>query len=292
MATVSGDTVQLGDLFSNTGNAASAVVDQAPEPGAEKTYDVHQLAAIARAHGLFWQAQSWSEKVVVKRQGRLIDTDEIRATIGTALEAEGLEGKWELMFSRGLPTLHVAADQTALPQVANLQWRKRTGHFSAVITVGPEDPGEARLTVSGRVHRLIEVPTITRRIKTGEIIQADDIKWLDLRGRLVNRNVITDADQLVGMTPQRFLSPGRPVRVGDVRKPRIVKKGSIVTMVVTTPNMVLTSKGRALDHGTRGDTIRISNLKSKTIVEAEVTGPNAVRIFTTTNLPSINTARR
>lgn len=292
LASVSGDAVQLGDLFSNTGAAGRTVVDQAPEPGAEKVYDVHQLAAFARAHGLVWQAQSWSERVVVKRQGRLIDTDEIRAAVGTALEAEGLEGKWELVFSRRLPTLHVAADQTALPRVASLQWRKRSGHFSAVIAVGGQDRGERRLTVSGRVHRLVEIPTISRRLKTGEIIQPGDIKWLNLRARQVNRNIITDADQLIGRTPQRFLAPGRPVRGGDVRRPRIVKKGSVVTMVVTTPNMVLTSKGRALDHGTRGDTIRIRNLKSKTIVEAEITGPNAVRILTTTNLPSVNTARR
>jgi len=289
---VSGSGVKLGDLFSNAGAGAPTIVDRAPEPGAEKVYDVYQLAAIARAHGLVWQAQSWSERVVIKRQGRLIERDEIRAAIGVALEAEGLEGKWELVFSGGLHTLHVAANQPALPRVLSLQWRKQSGHFSAILTVGDQNSDERRLTVTGRVHKLVEIPTVNRRVKSGDIIEPGDIKWLNLRAGRINRNIITDADQLIGMTPQRFLAKGRPVRAGDVRKPRFVQKGSIVTMVITTPHMELTSKGRALDHGTRGDTIRIRNLKSKTIVEAEITGPNAVRIFTPTNLPSINTARR
>ena len=113
-----------------------------------------------------------------------------------------------------------------------------------------------------------------------------------MRADRITRNVITDTESLIGMTPKRFAAAGKIMRHGDVRRPRMVQKGSIVTMVLTTPHMVLTSKGRAMEQGARGDTIKIMNLKSKTMIEAEIAGANSVRVTTISNLPAIGAARR
>ncbi|MDX1486396.1 MAG: flagellar basal body P-ring formation chaperone FlgA, partial [Alphaproteobacteria bacterium] len=133
---------------------------------------------------------------------------------------------------------------------------------------------------------------LNRRIKAGDIIRRHDIHWVTMRRSQVNRNVIVDGDQLIGMTPKRFVPAGRKVRMGDIRHPRLIKKGAIVTMVLSTPKMVLTSKGRALEHGARGETIKVMNLKSKTVIEAEITGPNSVRINAEMSPSVISTARR
>ncbi len=290
--TVPENVVRLGDLFTNTGAKAGNSVDRAPRPGSEAVYDVHRLAAIARAHGLVWRAQSWSERVIVKRPGQTINADEIRAAINAALEVKGLSGKWQLVLSNRRPRLSVPLDQPAIPNVVSLQFRERTGQFIAVVTGGTDTAGQSRLTISGRIHRLLDVPTLNRRMNTGDIIRRSDIRWVTMRADHINRNVITDAESLIGMTPKRIAAAGKIMRNGDVRRPRMVKKGSIVTMVLTTPHMVLTSKGRAMEHGARGDTIKIVNLKSKATIEAEITGANSVRVTTISNLPTISAARR
>ncbi len=290
--TVSESVVRLGDLFTNTGAKAGNSVDRAPHPGSETVYDVHRLAAVARAHGLVWQAQSWSERVVVKRPGQTINADEIRAAINAALEIKGLSGKWRLVLSNRQPRLSVPLGQPAIANVASLQFRERTGRFVAVVTGGADTAGQPRLTVSGRVHRLLDIPTLNRRLKAGDIIGPSDIRWVTMRADRINRNVITDAESLIGMTPKRIAAAGEILRNGDMRRPRMVKKGRIVTMVLTTPHMVLTSKGRAMEHGARGDTIKIMNLKSKAMIEAEITGTNSVRITTIFSLPTISTARK
>lgn len=291
-ATVSDGVVRLGDLFTNTGAKAGSTVDSAPQPGSEMVYDVHRLAAIARAHGLVWQAQSWSERVVVKRPGHTINGDEIRAAINTALEARGLSGKWRLALTNRQPRLSVPLDQPAIARVASLRFRARTGRFVAVVTNGADNDSRPRLTVSGRVIRLREVPTLNRRVKSGDIIRRGDIKWVTMRADHLSRNVITDAESLIGMTPKRVAAVGKTMGNGDVRRPRMVKKGSIVTMILNTPHMVLTSKGRAMEHGARGDTIRVMNLKSKAMIEAEISGANSVRITTNSGLPTVSAARR
>ncbi len=292
LVTVSGDVIRLGNLFTNTGAKAQNSVDPAPNPGTEKIFNVHRLAAIARAHGLLWQAQSWSERVVVKRPGQTIKTDAIEAAINTALEANGLTGKWRLVLSNRRPKLSVPLGQPAIPYVENLQFRERTGQFTAVVTDGSGGASQTRLNLSGRIHRLAEVPTLNRRLKPGEIIRRNDIKWVTMRADRINRNVIADVEDLIGMTPKRTAAAGKILRNGDLRRPRMVKKGAIVSIILTTPHMVLTSKGRAMEHGARGDTISIMNLKSKARIEAEITGTNAVRVITVSYLPTNSVARR
>jgi len=81
------------------------------------------------------------------------------------------------------------------------------------------------------------------------------------------------------------LRAGQPIRNGDVRAPVVVAKGSLVTMILKTRNMILTSKGRAIENGAIGDTVKIMNTRSKTVIEAVVAGANRVTVNSTVILP-------
>ena len=58
----------------------------------------------------------------------------------------------------------------------------------------------------------------------------------------------------------------------------MVAKGSIVSLVYRTSNMVLTAGGRALENGAMGSVIRVLNRKSKVVVEARVDGGNVLSV--------------
>ena len=74
------------------------------------------------------------------------------------------------------------------------------------------------------------------------------------------------------------MQPGRAIRSTDVRRPVLVEKGSLVTMSLDRPGMSLSARGKALDNGSEGDTVRIANAQSSNIVEARVTGPGRVTV--------------
>lgn len=101
------------------------------------------------------------------------------------------------------------------------------------------------------------------------------MRWADQ----VNRNILTDANRLIGQEVRRGTNAGQPVRSSDLRAPLIVSKGSLVTMVLQTPKMQLTSKGRAMDDAAMGEVVRIMNTQSKTVVEATVVGTNTVQVM-------------
>ena len=64
----------------------------------------------------------------------------------------------------------------------------------------------------------------------------------------------------------------------------MVAKGSLVTIFLQAPKMVLTAQGKALENGSDGDVIRISNTQSKNIVEAEIIGHGKVAVRATAQL--------
>jgi flagella basal body P-ring formation protein FlgA len=110
------------------------------------------------------------------------------------------------------------------------------------------------------------------------VIGANDIIWLDVPAEHVDRNTITDANDLIGKSPKHGLAAGTQIRVSDVERPVLVAKGALITMTVTAPNMTLTATGRAVDEGGKGDLIQVQNIQSSKTVVAMVVGHNSVAI--------------
>jgi flagella basal body P-ring formation protein FlgA len=90
--------------------------------------------------------------------------------------------------------------------------------------------------------------------------------------------VILEPEDLAGFSPKRTLRAGTPIRVAEVQPPVVVSKGALVTLVLDTPSMTLTARGRALEDGGDGDTIRVTNAQSRTTVQGVVTGAGKVAV--------------
>jgi flagella basal body P-ring formation protein FlgA len=273
------DTVRLGDLFTGPVPRPDRVVARAPAPGERLTLDARWLAATAKAAGVAWQPLSASDSVVVDRQGRYVDSTEILAALTDALAARGMEGTVELDLSGGLQPVVVAADSTALVTVVDATFDARSGRFSAILGL-PVEGREKTLRVSGRAHRTVEVPVLTRNLRRDEVIGADDVDWRSMRVAALSAGVVTEPGGLVGQAAQRALRAGEPVRARDLAEPSLVEKGQMVTMVLETPLMTLTAKGRALEDGPLGASVRIQNLRSNKTILGRVTADRQVSIDT------------
>lgn len=269
--------VRLGDLFPEAGDKADVAVGYAPAPGSRIVYDVNSLAAIARANGVPWQARSWFDRVIVERPAITIGDAEIMTAVRAELAKHKLDPKAEVeLTTRGL-SLQIPADAPAKVEVQNFTLDERTGQFNGRI-VAPGADGAPSLPISGRIYHTIQVPTLNRRVAAGETVSRDDVQWQTVRADTIARNVILDADKIVGMEAKRPLQAALPLHLGDVREPIVITKGSLVTLVVQSPTMMLTSKGRAMENGSKGDSIRVQNTQSKIVIEGEVVSPGTVRV--------------
>ena len=276
--TVSGGLVRLGDLFVPAGDKAEAAVAYAPAPGKRAIFDARWLYRVARAYGLNWRPLSIHEKAVVARESIVIGRREIADHILAALVDKGVDADMRVELSNRMLRIHVPGDSTATVAVEDVAYDARTRRFIAIVAAPADDPAARRIRVTGRVHRVIDVPVLTRRVLAGEVIRKRDVKWIAMRGDRLQRDTIQDSGALIGKSPRRGLRAGVPVRVSDVRLPVLVPRRSLVTIMYRVRSMTLTAQGRALEDGGAGDTVRVANTQSNTVVQAVVTGANRVSV--------------
>jgi len=282
---VNSNVIRLGDLFANIGELANARVAYAPAPGRRAVFDARWLYYVARRHGLKWRPMTLQDQAVVERDSIAIERSEIKDHILAALVERGVDARRnEIQLGNRNFRLHVAADEAPTVGVDDVVYDPRTRRFSAVIAAPANDSSAPRVHVTGRVHRVAEVPVLARRILRGDVIGPADIEWVRFRSGRLPRDTILDAEDLLGRTPVRGMRAGAPVRTAEVRWPILVPKGSLVTMMLKVRNMTLTAQGNSMQDGARGDVIRISNADSSTIVEAVVTGPGWAEVKPTGHL--------
>ncbi|MBT3305161.1 MAG: flagellar basal body P-ring formation protein FlgA [Alphaproteobacteria bacterium] len=172
--------------------------------------------------------------------------------------------------------LYVPSDALGTVGVEDAAYEPRTGRFTAIVMAPANDPRAVRHRITGRLHKMTEVPVLNRRMLSKEVITKRDIKWLRVRSDRLRRNVVVNADNLIGMATKRGLRPETPVQSSSIQRPVLVAKGSLVTIYLNVPKMSLTAQGKALENGSDGDTVQITNVRSKKIIEAVVTGMNRV----------------
>jgi len=278
---VEGDRILLGDVFDGIADGAGVAVAQSPAPGKRIVLEADFLARIAQTHRINWRPQSRLDRVMVSRAGTEIGMEAVRTAVAAAIHdsaAGRARGRIEVDLDLRAVDLTVASASAATVGVESLSVDPGTGRFTATVVAPARGPVQARQQVAGRAITLIDLPVPTRRVTPGEVISIRDIDWIQVRDERNLGDVLTDAEALIGQTPRRTLAAGQPVRSRDVAAPITVGKNSSVSMVFETQNMTLIARGRALQDGAVGDTIRVLNTQSNRTIDAVVAAPGLVRI--------------
>lgn len=273
------NTVRLGDIFDDAGRHADRVVLQAPAPGKRITLNVQWLYHAARSYGVKWKPLSTLDQIVLERSSTLISTEQIReALIGAVRRELGKSDRFEIELDNRLVQMNIAGEEIPTIDIERIQLDAHSRRFSATLIGGQGRTRANRISVTGRFHRLVEIPVLVRRMRSGETIGAKDIRQVTVRADKIDMNALHDRDDLLGMSPMRTLSADRPVKRSEIRMPVLVPKGSIVTMIFRTNRMILTAQGKAMQDGSKGDTIRILNAKTHKIIDGTVVNSGTVTV--------------
>lgn len=276
--TVSAPVVRLGDLFADAGKEAAVEVAAAPGPGQRTVFDARWLAAIAQEHHLGWAPGSDYDEVVVERASRAIGADAIAGKLLAEIGATRPIEHATVQLDNGGLRLVVPAEADESIAIDGLTVDPQSGRLSAYVSAPAEDATAPRVRVTGRLVLQTELPVLNRAMAAGETITAADISHRLVRREAIGADAVTDDAALVGKTPRRSLRADEIVRVGDVQVPIIVHKNDLVTILLDTPTLHLSAQAKALDDGTMGAAIRVSNTSSNRVVDAIVRGPNTVSV--------------
>lgn len=273
-----GDTIHIGDLFSDAGAHAGDPVAPAPAPGTRVTYNAAWLGAIAREHHINWTPSSDFDQASVERATRIIDADTVAQRILQEIAPSAQSGDASVQLDNPGLRFIVPAEASDAMAVDGLTVDPRSGRFSAFVTAPPNAANAQRQRVSGRVSYQLVVAVPSHGMAIGDVFGANDLTEIKLPRDRISPDAVTSAQALIGKAARRILSTNEIVRAGDIADPVVVHKGDLVTIKLASSRMELTAQGKALDDGAMGASIRILNTQSNRTIEAAVAGPNQVAI--------------
>jgi flagella basal body P-ring formation protein FlgA len=139
--------------------------------------------------------------------------------------------------------------------------------FALVLTFGDD---EVRLWATADIRVRLPVLVAARDLPRGHVLAASDLRQvrreLDERARMA----VGEPTQALGRRLKRPLRAHEAVLPSDLERVRIVAPGAVVTLVATRHGLTVTARGRVLEGGSSGDTVRAENLASGRKVHARV----------------------
>jgi flagella basal body P-ring formation protein FlgA len=277
MTTLHGPVVRLSDLFDDAGAGANRVLGPGPGAGGRIVVEAAQLGAIARQFGVDWRPASSADRAVLDRPGRPLRREDALDAVKSALVGAGASNDCDVELPGFSPPL-VPYEADPQPVVSDLDYDTGTGRFSAVLSVSGAGMEPIHMRLAGRVDDTIDLPVATTRLPAGSVLRAEDVHIARVHTSLVHAEVLRRIGDAVGMQLRRQITAGHPLAVGDVARPSLVQKGASVMMLLDSPGIALTAQGQALESGAIGERIQVLNPASRAVVEAEVIGPDRVRV--------------
>jgi flagella basal body P-ring formation protein FlgA len=173
------------------------------------------------------------------------------------------------------PRLQLAAcEQPLSPFIPNGQ--RRLGN----VTIGIRCDGARPWTlyVPVRIVSSVNIMTAARSLPRGSILTSQDIVVVERDPSTLPYGFFTDAAELLGQQLKRGIRPGEAFSPAMVAPPPLVERGQIVWIATEAGSLKVSMQGEALTAGAAGQRIRVRNLSSKRVLEAEVVSANLVRI--------------
>ncbi|MDR2527494.1 MAG: flagellar basal body P-ring formation chaperone FlgA [Synergistaceae bacterium] len=194
--------------------------------------------------------------------GRIEETERDLAALVKSLAA----WNWDVEVSRqgSIPNGRLVAPASLVPgaAAATLRFRDASGR-------------ERSLAV--RLVWSQPALVLTRSVKKGEVLRQGDFIVRQIR---VNRpgvyaSVISEA---AGRSLKKNLSQGEPVPLDLIADVLAIERGKRVSIVARDAGLLVKAPGEALENGALGDSIKVRNLSSKTVVTAVVVAVDTVEV--------------
>jgi flagella basal body P-ring formation protein FlgA len=137
---------------------------------------------------------------------------------------------------------------------------------------------EARLWVDSEVQVFENVVVTSQPLAHYESVTPDKV-------RLERRNLgdlplqpLTSLDTLAGRQVSRPIEVNQVVTASMMELPRVIRRGSVVTLVYESVGLHVETPGRATEPGRVGDRIRVENPSSGKVLEGQILDDRRVRV--------------
>ncbi|KTD34282.1 flagellar basal body P-ring biosynthesis protein FlgA [Legionella moravica] len=141
-----------------------------------------------------------------------------------------------------------------------------------------EEDNHWTLYVPVKISVLKTVLVAKRALVKGSRITSNDLYPMEMDAQKLKQGYFTDPKELIGLICKHDITPDSPLNSFNIELAKLVHRGDQVTIVATNDYLTVSMDGIALDEGVLGDSIKVKNLSSKRVIDAQVTGEKKVAV--------------
>lgn len=113
----------------------------------------------------------------------------------------------------------------------------------------------------------------------GKQVKDEDIYETEMDSQKLKLGYFTKKSDLIGLICKHDIAADNPFTPYNIELAKLIHKGEEVTIMATDNNLTVSMAGIALNEGSLGDMVKIKNLSSKRVIEAQVTGEKNVKVI-------------
>lgn len=277
-AVIKSDKIRLGDLFSGLPrDKENRIAADAPSPGKDVLLTADWLKKAAQKHAVDWEPADSGVTVEVKRAELEIGKADILPALVKELKSLGLSEESDVTLNgKNFPIL-LPADAEWEITFGDIDFSPDSKLFSAQAVIKTDDETQT-VDLKGKVQMFVFVPTARHALVSGQIVTESDVFMKKTPQERARRQKITPLSDLIGKEIKRAIRAGQAVSDSDVRVRPMVTKGKTVTLSFVKGGIMLSAQGKSLENGGLGDTVRVLNTQSKSVVQGTVAGPETIVI--------------
>lgn len=127
-------------------------------------------------------------------------------------------------------------------------------------------------TLTALVQASVFLPTVhaARVIERGQTITRDHLQLQEVNIGKASRGFYDDVEEVVGQGAKRRIRAGQLIAPNLLSAPLLVRRGQQVSIVASQDGISASATGEALANGREGEVIRVRNLGSQKVIEAQV----------------------
>ncbi|MFW0776731.1 MAG: flagellar basal body P-ring formation chaperone FlgA [Rickettsiales bacterium] len=206
--------------------------------------------------------------------------EDAEGAIGFALAEKGAGDKVKATINGRSTEALFSYNEPISVEIRGLQFDKAGSRWSANLLFVNEGSAISVMPVAGRFDEVVEIPMLKRQVRAGDVIKKEDVETRDYVMSRTRSDTITDLKSLIGKSPTRTISAGRPIYEQEIALPVVIEKDNVVQMYYRSPGVEISATGKAMEDGSTGKIINVRNLSSKKTVRAVVVNANTVNIIT------------
>tara|TARA_R110001592_G_scaffold363398_2_gene687987 strand:- start:55436 stop:56191 length:756 start_codon:yes stop_codon:yes gene_type:complete len=158
-----------------------------------------------------------------------------------------------------------------------VQADKVTGNVSVGVRCAGQQPWTIYLRAEVLVQRVI--PVLVRPLANRSLVGSEDLKLVHVAADTPLNGVILEIDDIVGMELVRSVEAGSPIKLSQVRLPKVIKRGNLVTLLSGGGGFQVKMQGKAQADAAAGDQLRVTNLSSGQVVEGVANADGTVTVY-------------